>query len=123
MNSRPMLVLLAAAAVFAVPEGASAQAVITQWNFTAVVAAPDNSPAPTTGVGTATSLGMTNGYSYTNGYPGGAALGTGSVTSDDILQSPGVANPAIMDFTWRVRGQAGAGTTGSANNGWNQSAP
>jgi PEP-CTERM motif len=98
--------------------------VITQWTFSAAVAAPDNNPAPTTGTGTATSLGMTNGHTYTMGYPGGAVLGTGAVTSDDVTSSPSVANPAITsEFTWRVRGQKGAGDTGSANNGWNQSAP
>jgi hypothetical protein len=123
MSSRRLLFLLVAATVAAIPARGLAQTVITQWNFNAIVAAPDNSPAPTTGVGTATPLGMTNSYTYTSGYPGGATLGTGSVTTCDILQSAGVANPAIMDFTWRVRGAAGAGTTGSANNGWNQSAP
>jgi hypothetical protein len=95
--------------------------VITQWDFNSVVAAPDNSPAPTTGSGAAVSLGMTNGYTYTSG----SKTGTGSVTSDDILSSPGVANPSFVEDTWRIRGASGAGSTGTASviNGWNTAAP
>lgn len=106
MNRQFALALTAALIAF--PTAASAD-IITQWNFTSTVAAPDNSPAPTTGNGTATPLGMTNNYTYSNGV-------TGSVTTCDILQSPGVANPALADFTWRIRGQ-------SPGNGWNLAAP
>jgi hypothetical protein len=100
---------------------------ITDWNFGSLAAvAPDNTPAATTGTGTATSLGMTNSYTYTNG-AGGATEGTGAVTSDDITNdSPsGTANGSTLGNgnVWRIRGQAGSGTTGSANNGWNISAP
>jgi hypothetical protein len=110
MSGRLSLALFTAAAmaVGATPQSASAD-VITQWAFTAAVAAPDNSPAPTTGAGTATALGMTNNYTYAGGV-------TGSVTTCDVLQSPGAANPAINDFTWRVRGQ-------NPGNGWNLAAP
>jgi hypothetical protein len=73
-------------------------AVITDWSFTAVVAAPDNSPAPSVGAGTAITLGMTNSY---NG---------GNTASDDILSTSGTAQPAFTEFTWRIRG--------AANNGW-----
>jgi hypothetical protein len=63
-----------------------------------VVAAPDNSPAPSIGVGTAISLGMTNAY---NG---------GNTAGDDVLSTSGTAVPAFTEYTWRVRG--------APNNGW-----
>ena len=68
---------------------ASAQAaVITDWNFTSLTsnaAAPDNSPVPTSGSGTATTLGMTNGYTYAAGGATGCTNGcTGAVAGDDI---------------------------------------
>jgi hypothetical protein len=100
--------------------------VITQWTFGTTVAAPDNSPAPTTGSGTAVSLGMTNTYTYAG------TTATNSVTSDDIVSSPGVANPSFVENTWRIRGAYQATGTApnsgkpanSANvNGWNLSAP
>ena len=78
--------------------------IFAQWSFTSAASAPDNSPAPTLGSGTATTLGMTNTYN-----------GTGSTTSDDILSSPGVINSNQSEYTWRVRG--------SGNNGWATQAP
>jgi hypothetical protein len=104
------------------------QTTISQWNFNigATVTAPFNSPLPTTGSGTATSLGMTNTYTYAG------TTATNSVTSDDVLSSPGVANPSFSEYTWRIRGTyASTGTapnsgtvSKSANvNGWNLSAP
>jgi hypothetical protein len=105
---------------------AHAQTTITDWNFGSVAATspPYNTPAPTTGVGTATSLGMTNNYTYTSG---GTYEGTGSVTSDDVTNdSPsGSANGSTLGNgdVWRIRGASGAGTTGKDNNGWNNSAP
>ena len=60
--------------------------------------APDNSPAATTGTGTAITLGMTNSY---NG---------GNTASDDILATAGTANTSFAENTWRIRG--------TANNGW-----
>ena len=110
----------------AVGAGTAAQATtITDWNFGAVAAvSPDNNPAPTTGTGTAASLGMSNNYTYTTK---GATTGTGSVTLDDVTNdSPaGSANGSTLGNgnVWRIRGAAGAGTTGSTNNGWNISAP
>ncbi len=106
---------------------ARAQSLITQWNFgtSTTVAAPANSPAPTTGNGTAVSLGMTNNYTYTSG----AKSGTNSVTSDDILPTAGTANASFTESLWRIRGgnvtgQPSGNTTGNlAVNGWNLSAP
>jgi hypothetical protein len=113
-------------ALAALGAGSAAQAaIITDWNFGTVTAvAPDNSPAPTTGSGTASSLGMTNSFTYTTK---GVATGVGAVTDDDVTNdSPsGTANGSTLGNgnVWRIRGQAGAGTTGTTNNGWNNSAP
>lgn len=86
----------------------SAQATtITQWSFTGTTAAPDNSPAPTTGSGTAITLGMTNSY---NG---------GNTASDDVLSTAGTANPGFSEYTWRIRGAQ----TPTGNNGWANAAP
>jgi hypothetical protein len=106
--------------------GAAAQAgVVTDWDFGAVTSvSPDNNPAPTTGSGMASSLGMTNNFTYTTK---GVATGVGSVTLDDVTNdSPsGTSNGSTLGNgnVWRIRGQAGTGTTGTTNNGWNNSAP
>jgi hypothetical protein len=91
---------------------ASAQAgTITDWNFgTLAVTAPDNTPAPTTGAGSATSLGMTNTYTETGG--GGDV----STTYDDI--TPDTNSTIGNGNVWRIRG---AGST--AGNGWSINAP
>jgi hypothetical protein len=113
-------------AVLALVAGSAAEAqVITDWNFGSLAAvAPDNTPAATTGTGTASSLGMTNSYVYTTN---GVQTGVGSVTSDDITNdSPsGTKDGSTLGNgnVWRIRGAAGAGTTGTTNNGWNNSAP
>ncbi len=83
--------------------------IIAAWTFPAIVAAPDNSPAPTVGnpSATATTLGMTN--TLTNGN------GTGNTASDDVLTTSGTADTSFTENTWRIRG--------TPNNGWAQSAP
>jgi hypothetical protein len=98
---------------------------ITEWDFGSLAAtSPDNTPAPTTGSGTAVSLGMTNSYTYTTK---GSNTGVGSVTLDDITNdSPsGTSDGSNVGNgnVWRIRGAAGTGTTGTTNNGWNNSAP
>jgi hypothetical protein len=73
---------------------------ITKWDFGVIglQSAPYNSPAPTTGAGTATMLGMTNSY---NG---------GNTASGDVLLTAGTANSSFSENTWRIRG--------TASNGW-----
>jgi hypothetical protein len=116
----------AALATVAAVGAASAQAdVITDWDFGSLAAvSPYNTATATTGTGTAVSLGMTNSYTYTTN---GATTGVGSVTGDDITNdSPsGTKNGSTLGNgnVWRIRGVAGAGTTGTTNNGWNNSAP
>jgi hypothetical protein len=81
--------------------------VITAWTFPVAAAAPDNSPAPTYGNGSATTLGMTNNLTNANG--------TGNTASDDVLSTSGAANTNFTENLWRIRG--------TPNNGWAQSAP
>jgi hypothetical protein len=73
---------------------------ITKWDFNTIgiQAAPYNTPAPTTGSGSAKGLGMTNAF---NG---------GNTESDDVLNTPSVANAAFNENTWRIRG--------TTHNGW-----
>jgi hypothetical protein len=105
---------------------ASAQAsVITDWNFTSLtsnVAAPDNSPAPTSGSGTATTLGMTNDYTYSSGGATGCTSGcTGAVAGDDVT-TDNVTGTSATSEVWRVRGQNNSGAN-LFGNGWNNAAP
>jgi len=97
-----------AAAVLLVAHAASAQSTITAWNFNSLAAANNNSPAPTSGNGTAASLGMTNSYNSTT-----------AVTTDDIdlgaTADTGKNGIADTTNTWRVRGQ-------TPGNGWSSQA-
>jgi len=112
--------LIASACAFATNSVAHAQTIITQWKFTAAAGAGDNTPAPTLGTGAASMLGMTNSYTYTNG---ATTLGTGATASGDVLATTGVANTSFNELVWRVRGVKAGSNTGTANNGWNLSAP
>lgn len=97
---------------------ASAQTTITDWDFgTIAVTAPDNTPAPTTGSGTATSLGMTNDYTYPENQSGSGGSVTGSTTYDDITNDSPASSVGNGDV-WRIRGNPNSG-----GNGWNNSAP
>jgi len=92
---------------------AQSDPVITAWNFENDAIAVNNSPAPSTGTGTASSIGM-------NLYP----TPNIGVTADDVLQGKssdtGVNGVADTTQTWRVRAQAGAN---GAANGWSSLAP
>jgi len=87
--------------------------VITAWTFENNAIAVNNSPAPSTGSGTASSIGMAT-YPTPN-------IG---VTTDDVLAGSagdtGVNGVADLTQIWRVRAQAGAG---GAANGWSSLAP
>jgi hypothetical protein len=108
----------------ALPVGAS---LFTGWNFNndKNSGGINNSPAPSTGSGTAIPLGMNNSYSF----PVGGAVGTiiGSVAASDIDTTEGSSDPN-EDFTsnsWRVRGPActTAPCAPGTGNGWNTAAP
>jgi hypothetical protein len=87
--------------------------IITSWTFENNPVAVNNSPAPSTGTGTASSIGM-------NIYP----TPNIGVTTDDVLvgKASDTGANAVADTTqiWRIRGQAGAN---GAANGWSSLAP
>lgn len=89
--------------------GQASATTITQWNFENDTIAVNNSPAPSTGVGTASSIGMTNSYNSTT-----------SVTADDVIAGANgdTGGNGASDLTqvWRIRGQ-------SPGNGWSSQAP
>jgi hypothetical protein len=100
---------LAVSSQFLVANNAQAlSSTFTQWNFTQdpVTSPPDNSPAPTTGTGTASVLGMTNNYTYST-----SPSVTGSVAYADI-----VLDTTTNVDVWRIRGA-------NPGNGWSNSAP
>ncbi len=86
---------------------------IVAWTFDNDAIAVNNSPAPSTGTGTASSIGMAT-YPTPN-------IG---VTTDDVLQGAagdtGTNGNADLTQEWRVRAQAGAN---GAANGWSSAAP
>jgi hypothetical protein len=111
MYTIQFLVRAALIALTCVAGTAANASTIADWNFgTLAVVAPDNTPAATTGSGSATSLGMTNTYTETGGG------GNVSTTYDDITKD---TNSTIGNQdVWRVRG---AGAT--PGNGWSINAP
>src|SRR5580704_993576 len=106
--------VLSIAALLAASLSVAQADVITAWTFENNAIAVNNSPAPSTGSGTATSIGM-------------ATFATPSigVTTDDVLAGStgdtGVNGSANLSQIWRVRAQAGTG--GGAANGWSSLAP
>ncbi len=89
---------LCVSSVLVLAGAANASTIITQWNFNVPANAVNNSPAPSTGAGSATPVGMTN-----NANNADILLAGGTILSSD---------PAIPanNRAWRVRG--------SVNNGW-----
>jgi hypothetical protein len=105
-------VLIAACIAVSLPV---AQAdVIAAWTFENNAIAVNNSPAPSTGSGTAKSIGMDI-----------YATPSVGVTTDDVLAGSagdtGVNGVADTSQIWRVRAQAASG--GGAANGWSSLAP
>jgi hypothetical protein len=92
---RGAVAALVAAAVLAATGPTAAAVTITQWNFN-LATGTNNSPAPSTGIGSATPVGMTN-----NANNADITAATGDPASNDA----GLPNNA-----WRVRG--------SVSNGW-----
>ena len=101
------------AALFAASLSVAQADVIAAWTFENNAIAVNNSPAPSTGSGTATSIGMAT-YPTPN-------IG---VTADDVLAGAagdtGVNGYANTSQIWRVRAQAGSA---GAANGWSSQAP
>lgn len=118
-SNRSLHVAIAVLALGAAGSAAHAQSIITDWNFgTLAATAPDNTPAPTTGSGSATSIGMTNDYTYPENQSGSGGSVTGSTTYDDITSDSGVPGVGGNGDVWRIRGNPSSG-----GNGWNNSAP
>jgi hypothetical protein len=94
--------------------------IITDWDFdlNGTVAPPYNSPAPTTGSGTAVVLGMTNNYTFSDSTP--SVPDTNSLAWADVLAQAG-ASTGAGSYCWRVRG--GNTAAGVPNSGWNSAAP
>jgi hypothetical protein len=87
---------------------------IVDWDFDGLgtQAAPYNSPAPSTGTGTATVLGMNNDYNDGT---------TPSLPYADITATAG-ASTGSGSYAWRIRGGSVAGGAGTPN-GWSTQAP
>jgi MYXO-CTERM domain-containing protein len=117
MNYNKKIASLGIGCLLAVASTHTYAQVITQWTFDNDTVAVNNSPAPSTGSGTADSIGMAT-------YP----TPNVGVTTDDVLlgvtsgsKSDTGAN-GVADGTneWRVRAQAGPN---GAANGWSSAAP
>ena len=95
--------------------GQASAAVITAWNFENPPdpIAVNNSPAPTTGVGTASSIGM-------NIYPTPNVGVTACDVTQGVAGDTGTNGNANLSQIWRVRAQAGPN---GAANGWSSLAP
>ncbi|HYW44746.1 MAG TPA: hypothetical protein VE959_17925 [Bryobacteraceae bacterium] len=106
--------IVSIAALMAVSLSVAQADVIAAWTFENNAIAVNNSPAPSTGSGTASSIGMAT-------YPTPSV----GVTTDDVLVGStgdtGVNGVADLTQIWRVRAQAAAG--GGAANGWSSLAP
>lgn len=100
-------------------QGSVQAQIIAGWSFDAggTIAAPYNTPAATSGTGSATELGMNNNYTFANGE------GPGSAANCDVLASAG-ASTGSGSYGWRVRGNSNTANAGPGNaNGWNSAAP
>jgi hypothetical protein len=104
---------IAVAAIVAAALQVAQAGTIVAWTFDNDAIAVNNSPAPSTGTGTASSIGMAT-YPTPN-------IG---VTTDDVVQGAtgdtGMNGNADLTQVWRVRAQAG---TAGAANGWSSAAP
>jgi hypothetical protein len=103
--------IVSMAALIAASLSAAHAQTITAWTFDndGVQAQPYNSPAPSTGVGTASVLGMLNSYNGTNSVPGA-----------DIASAAGSSGGG--PDAWRIRGYTGNAQP-NAGNGWSTQAP
>src|ERR1700677_3217319 len=108
--SKSILIAICSAALLSTTAHAQ---VLAAWTFENNSIAVNNSPAASTGTGTASSIGMAT-YATPN-------VG---VTTDDVLvgkgSDTGANTVADTTNTWRVRGQAGSN---GAANGWSSLAP
>ena len=108
-----MKTIVSIAALLAASLPVAQAGIITAWTFENDAIALNNSPAPSTGSGTASSIGMAT-YATPN-------IG---VTTDDVIAGSagdtGVNGNVNLSQIWRIRAQAG---TAGAANGWSSAAP
>lgn len=91
---------LVAFAALAVTGAAQASTVITQWNFNGALAV-NNTPAPSTGSGSATPVGM-----------------SGGLNNADILNAGGTptsSDTSVSNQAWRIRGSQSNGWSGTVS--------
>lgn len=101
---------------YAVVTAAASADVVTQWNFQGITVGINNSPAPSTGAGTATVLGMDNTLNGVTSVAAADVFGNAPANgSTDPLQG------GTTGRVWRIRGGAAPG--GPAANGWSSFAP
>lgn len=115
VNKKGRAIVLVAAAIGSMAFAPSAlkAATIADWTFENDTIAINNSPAPSSGTGTASSIGMAT-------YP----TPNVGVTTDDVLQGAtgdtGANSVANLTQIWRIRAQA---ESNGAANGWSSLAP
>lgn len=98
----------------ALSSAALASVTISQWNFQNLPLGVNNTPAPSTGVGSATQLGMANTFNTVQSLANAEVFGGASSNgSTDPLQG----GTPIIARSWRVRGGPGQA------NGWSSNAP
>ena len=88
---------------------AQAQTTNTAWTFDNLATAPNGSPQPSTGFGTASAVGLGNPYNNTN-----------SISNPDVQSLAGSSTDPSGPNSWRIRG---AGTAPNGGNGWSTNAP
>ena len=118
--STSALALLGAASL---ANHASAQTVVTEWNFNNNPVAVNTSPATSTGTGTASTLGMNNTAAVPTGSPAPTSptVDTSDINSSTPLSSdPGTGG---VNTQWRIRGGDGAASPGTATNAWSSTTP
>jgi PEP-CTERM motif len=107
MQRQIWVFVMIAAVCLATTHSSVRGAVITSFSFDQLATGINNSPAPSSGAGTATPLSMTNNFTS-----------PASTTNADVLVNPGSSNPSATNQAWRIRG-AGTGS----GNGWAAAAP
>ena len=107
MKTKTMMSL--AALLLAALPAAHAQSTIAAWTFDNDTVATNNSPATSTGTGTAAVLGMNNAYNNTN-----------SIAYADVQSKSGSSSGGAN--CWRIRGGSLAGGGGTPD-GWSTNAP
>jgi len=98
VSLRKLTSLAATGLVAALLAGPATAATITQWNFNVNQAGTNNSPLPSSGLGTAVMVGM-----------------TGNNPNGDFPAATGSSDAALPNLGWRVRGNTANGWSGTTS--------